>query len=235
MLKVSIHWDYENVPKKEIAKDLLVFANKQGDLETSTIYTNLELRSQLKKDFEELGYNCISVNLRGKKNIADFKLSVEVAGDRSDVIIIVSGDYYCQILLNKLQEQEKKGIIFARKGSECQMLKGLTDGFHFIEDLPELVKKNKQKTTNLRSQIAWDNAVNCLIETIKLASQQGKSTALPSIGKLIRQSGCFPKSKKVVVCKSDGSKFAKLSEFVDAVANDGKVIWQGDRLLLPSK
>jgi hypothetical protein len=235
-MKVSIHWDYENVPQKEIAKNLLLFAKNCGELKTSNIYTNSELPSNLKQDFQQLGYNCISVNLSGKKNVADFKLSVEVGGDRSDIIIIVSGDYYCQILLNKLHEQGKKGIIFAREKSECKILKNLADEFYFLKRLPDLVaNKNQRKTTNLQSQITWENAVNCLIENLKVAAKQGKPTTLPYMGKQIRQSLRLPKNQKFVVCKNNGSKITKLSTFVKELDGLGKVTLEGDRLLLPGK
>ncbi len=76
----------------------------------------------------------------------------------------------------------------------------------------------------LADYIPYDQAVNCLIEAINTCLLEGHITNLSYIDALMRYNRRFPNYKGVnSIRKPDGSSFAKFGEFIDAVAQDGKV------------
>jgi uncharacterized protein (TIGR00288 family) len=240
---VAIYVDLQNVLSIQKEANLLLdFAKFKGDLVETKVYYNSQFQNQTAaiKKLKSLGFDCVDVPCL-VKNSADNQLKSDlmdaIYSDRSpDIIILASGDGDFASQVRFLKEGGKKAIVFARRGNVKKQLKNLANQFYCIEELPELLtNKNQDKTTKLQSQITWDNAVNCLIETLKSAAKQGKPTTLPYIGKQIRQSLSLSKKQKFVVYKNDGSKITNLSKFVKELASHGKLIVDGDRLLLPGK
>jgi NYN domain len=72
--------------------------------------------------------------------------------------------------------------------------------------------------------IPYDEAVNCLLEAINTCLLEDHITNLSYISTLMRYNHRFPNYHGVnSIRKADGSSFTKFGEFIDAVAQDGKV------------
>jgi len=72
--------------------------------------------------------------------------------------------------------------------------------------------------------IPYDEAVNCLLEAINTCLLEDHITNLSYISTLMRYNHRFPNYHGVSsIRKPDGSSFTKFGEFIDAVAQDGKV------------
>jgi hypothetical protein len=231
---VSIYCDFQNVPSikdRELAKLLLKFAGIKGCLSSKKIYYNSQCKSQkqAKDALVDIGFDWVDVPCP-LKNSADNRLIADCIEDCNgnsspDTIILVSGDGDFESLIGTLQKLGKNVIVFAQKGNVKQKISDLADKFSFVDELPQLVAdKIKPQTTSLKSQIAYEDALECLIDAIKTALNQGIPTYLSQIGKLMRQSSHFPSCDKFpLVCKSDGTTFSRLSKLVNAAVADGKV------------
>lgn len=233
---VSIHWDYQNIPDGKIAESLLKFASLRGYVVTRKAYHNWGDTNKDKKVLADLDFTCINVS-SSIKNAVDFKLVIDCTSECSsylspDIVIVVSGDCYSEILLNELHPKRKKVIILARKGSEYKNLRSLADEFYYVDELPKLLNSNTQhQTTSGSSYINYERAIDYMIEAIKTASKQGKPTAFGYIDNLMRQ--LFPNYKGVSsIRKKDGTKFGKFSKFVDAAIDEGKVCRQNEEIFL---
>jgi hypothetical protein len=137
---VSIHWDYQNISKAAIAEHVLSFASSLGNVVTRKAYSNWEASRKPKQVLESLDFECIHVAQR-IKNAVDFKLVIDCTCECSsylspDIVIIICGDGYGEILLDELQLKRKKVIIVARKGSENKNLHELADKFYYVDELP---------------------------------------------------------------------------------------------------
>ncbi|MGK7922718.1 MAG: NYN domain-containing protein [Trichodesmium sp.] len=240
---IGVYVDIENVSLfPEHANDILSFAKSQGDLILQKVYYNSYGKNQdnIVKKLRYLGYDCQNVHCP-LKNSADNQLISDlikdIAGsDSPDKIIIVSGDGDFQSIVSILKELEKYVIVIAQSGSVKQELKKSADEFHFLHEIPKLGKiQNQTETMNLPTKFDWDDAVNCLLESIKIASNQNKPTTLDCLGKLMRQRDLFPKgcNKFPSICKSDGTTFSKLKKFVNAVAQEGLVVMKDKEILIP--
>ena len=230
---VSLYWDLQNVySMQEQCNLLLAFANSKGHLIGKKVYYNSQCKNQgsAKDKLKSLGFNCIDVPCP-LKNSADNQLLADCIEDVNnhlspDRIILVSGDGDFAKLVLTLQNLGKNIIILAQRGNVKQRLIELVkDDFHFVDELPHLVEdKSKPQTTSLQSQIAYKDAIECLIEAIKTALSKGKRTEYGSIGKLMRGSQRFPNYHGVSsIRKHDGTTFSNFSKFVDAAIADGKV------------
>jgi hypothetical protein len=229
---VSLSWDLQNVySMQEQANLLLAFANSKGRLIGKKVYYNSLCKNQAsaKDTLSRLGFNCFDVPCP-LKNSADNQLIADgiknVSNNPSpDIFILVSGDGDFADLVNILKALSKKVIIFAQTGNVKQRLRELADEFHFVDELPKLVVDNAQPhIACIPSQIAYKDAIECLIEAIKTALSKGKRTEYGPIGKLMRGSQRFPNYQGVSsIRKHDGTTFSKFSKFVDAAVADGKV------------
>lgn len=233
---VSIHWDYQNISNAAIAEDVLIFASLQGYVVTRKIYNNWEISSKEKQHLEKLDFECIHVSQR-IKNAVDFKLVIDCTCECSsylspNIVILICGDGYGEILLDELQPKRKEVIIFARKGSENKNLHKLADKFYYVDELPNLVVGNIQsQKASIQPQITYKDATECLIEVIKITSSQGKRTLLSCIDTLMRKR--FPNYRGATsILKQDGTTFSRFSKFVDAVVKEGKVRMQDEELFL---
>lgn len=230
-LRVSIHWDYENVPQVNRAKDLFLFARSLGEVKNAKVYSKWGASpNQVKNTLEVDGFECIDVPHR-IKNAVDFKLILDCGSDNSDIIIIVSGDCYVQILLDDWK-QKKKVIVFARKGSVDNTLKDRADEFYFIEELPELVQKiSHVNSSNEQCKLTYNEAIMFLIEAVKTALNKRKGTGLGYINTLMSQ--LFPNYQGVsCICKTKGKSFSNFGEFVKAAVKDRKIRMENQQLFL---
>lgn len=235
---VSIYWDYQNIPDAKIAEYLLSFASIKGYVVTRKAYNNWGISSKAKKILENLYFSCVDVR-QTIKNAVDFKLVIDCTSECSsylspDIVIIVGGDCYGEILLDELHPKSKKVIILARKGSEDKNLRSQADEFHYVDDLPKLVACHTQAQIPFSKPcIYYNDAIDCLISAIKTASSEGKPTVLSYIDNLMRKL-CPAYQGVSSIRKQDGTKFSKFSKFVDAVIKEGKVKMRNQKMFLIS-
>ncbi len=166
-----------------------------------------------------------------------------------NLIVIGSGDGDFCPFVDHLKKIGIKVIIFGRKGNSKQSLSKSAHQFYFIDEISQLVNqptqnqntgdKSNQKSQKNQSQgsqskkaknkenqgyITYDEAIQCLIEAIQTASSQGKPTKLSYIDSLMRNNQRFPHYQGVAsIRKPDGSTFAKLTKFLEAVEKDQKI------------
>jgi uncharacterized protein YlbG (UPF0298 family) len=240
---VAFYCDLQNVYSiQEQANLLLAFAKSKGRLIGKKVYYNSEHENQIsaKDVLSSLGFDCLNVPC-SLKNSADNQLIADCLEDVNnylspDIVILVSGDGDFAKLVGTLQQLKKKKyvIIFAQRGNVKQRLKELADEFHFVDELPELLREKTQPQINyVQSQFSYNDAIECLIEAIKTALSEGKGTNFSYIGKLMRDNPRFPTCKKFPsVCKPDGTTFSRFSKFVDAVVKEGKVRRENQELFL---
>jgi hypothetical protein len=238
---VALYCDLQNVYSiQDIANLLLAFANSVGRLICKKVYYNSQCKNQVsaKDALASIGLNCFDVPCP-IKNSADNQLIADCIEDvdnnlSPDIVILVSGDGDFAKLVRTLQKLGKKVIIFAQRGNVKSRLKDLADEFHFVDELPDLVgEKNQPKIDSILFQFHYNDAIDCLIEAIKIALSEGKPTDFSHIGKQMRRSPRFPSCKKFPsVYKPDGTILSRLSKFVAAAVADGKVRMQNQELFL---
>lgn len=228
---VSIYWDYQNISDPKIAQDLLLFASSLGFIANRKVYSNWCEGSKAKSVLASLDFDCIHV-CHKFPNAVDFKLVMDCGCDSSDIVILISGDSYCEILIDSLHFKGKKVIVFAHEKSAKTSLKNLADMFYFVDDLPKLVENKTQfKTTSLDAKINYNEAIECLTKAITTTLSQGKRTEFGYIDKLMRQH-CVSYQGFSSIHTADGKKFKSFGQFVDAVVRDGKVERRGQKLFL---
>jgi hypothetical protein len=239
-----VSWDLQNVSLKQpnelqkFAKELLIFCGSKGNLHSPHVYYNSQHKDQLAANdtLEKVGYKGVNVPI-AKKNSADHQLILDclktvVSKPSADIFTFVLGDKDYVGLICVLRSLGKKVIIFAKRGSESKKLMSIADEFHFVDELPNLFS-NKAVIPEDGTDINYDDAVQCLIEAIKIANSQGKCAVYSTIGKLMRQSQHFPNYKGVsTIHKPDGTKFSSFSKFVAAVVKQGKIKLQNEEMLL---
>lgn len=238
-LKVFIYCDFQNVYlSQELATSLLVFANSRGILISQKVYYNslFENQANAKENLKHLGFKCEDVTC-SLKNSADNQLKSDLIDDVynnqcPDIVILVSGDGDFASSVLFLQDKGKNVIIFARKGNVKQKLKELANEFYFIDEISQLVDDKTQPQTNsVHCKINYNEAVEYLIEAIKIALGQKKHTELGYINKLMSQ--LFPKYQGFSsIHTPDGNNFKSFSQFINAAVKDDKVRKQNQELFL---
>lgn len=229
---VSLYWDYENISQMENRAKLLIdFAQTRGYLVNQNIYAKASIwqqdKSNAKVIFKKLGFACIDVP-PDSKNAVDFKLVIDCIAESfnnisTNLFILVTADGDYETLVHELQSRGKKVIIFYHPHKVSQRLIQIADEFYPVEKLPELVE-NKAKILDVPAKITYKEAIQCLIEAIKVAVKQGKSTTFPIIDSMMRLNQQFPNYQGVLsIRKPDGTTFSKFSKFVEAVKAEGKV------------
>ena len=239
---IAVYVDLQNVrlfPK--LVNPFRDFVKSKGDLKQVKIYYNSQCKDQIDivKKLKSLGCDCRDVPCP-LKNSADNQLKSDLLDDIEDnnppdLIILVSGDGDFKSIVSLVKKSDKYVVIVAQKGNVKQELINLPDEFHFLEDLVQSEKqKNQAKTTSLSTKVNWDDAIECLFNSIETAFKEKKPTTLANIGKLMRHTKCFPEkcNKFPCICKSDGRTFSKLKKFIDAVIEEGLVVMQNDRIFI---
>lgn len=239
---VSLYVDYQNVPLSEVSGSLLLeFAKSKGSLIDAKVYYNSLCPNQASAmdKLKSLGFKCFDVPCP-LKNSADNQLIADCIKDANtlspDIDILVSGDGdFADIVITK-QKLGIKVIIFALRGNVKQKMIELADESHFIEQLADLVGKRNQTQPDTASfHISYNEATNYLVEAIKTAIGKGKRAVFSLIGKLMRElmrEVCPQCQGFKSILTSEGKKFKNLTEFVEAVAKDGKVRIQNQELFL---
>jgi len=146
---VSLYWDYQNIQTLKLAPDLLLLASGFGYVVNRKVYDNWQQRNKkaAQVTLRSLNFECFHVS-QNIKNAVDFHLSADCFSEASSSLyphtfIIVSGDCYGEILIQKLQDKGKKVIIVARKGNDSHNLKKLADRFYFVDELPKSIETYK--------------------------------------------------------------------------------------------
>ena len=151
---VSIYWDYQNIPDKKLANNLLLLGNSVGYVVNRKAYDYWEkshkVYQEKKRTLVNLGWECVNVS-QTIKNAADFSLLFDCSNEAaispySHTFIIGSGDGYNEILIPKLQDKGKKVIIVARRDSKNKNLERLANEFYFLDELPKLLESYKLAT-----------------------------------------------------------------------------------------
>lgn len=238
---IGIFVDIQNVSSiKGKGHFLLEFAQSNGCIDCQNVYYNSNYRNQVctKNELEILGMKGVDVP-DNSENSADYRLISDcvnwVASNRSvNIIILVLGDRDYAGLIVILQALGKKVIVFAQRGSESQRLIKLVgdENFHFVDELPQLVgNKTQPQNTAFVSQINYNEAIEYLIEAVKITLSQGKPTIFNRIDQLMRQH-CTNYQGCSSISKADGKKFKSFSKFIDAAVKDGKIQRQDKELFL---
>ncbi|WP_413163170.1 NYN domain-containing protein [Capilliphycus salinus ALCB114379] len=225
---VAIFWDYENVSQFEIASDLLKIASFIGNIFTLKAYS-CNWNESHKSYLEQKGFECIQIKNKSKiKNAVDFQIVIDCfqptkTNTYPDIIILVTGDSYSQIVQQNLRQENRKLIVFARKGSHCKTLNPKAfDEFHYIDELPKLVKKLDSQTLQTEGYICYEEAVKCLMQAIKTAVKSQKSATIGYLGKLMHDNPNFPNYKNVAsIRKPDGTSFSKFNKFLETLIQKG--------------
>jgi hypothetical protein len=106
--RVSIYWDFENVPAPHQAKYLMDFAQSRGDVVTNKVYSHWSRETRNSKCvLDRCGFERIHVLEKGT-NSADRKLKSDCLAELDtswfpDIIILVSADGGFASLVRKLQ------------------------------------------------------------------------------------------------------------------------------------
>ena len=240
MSKIGIYIDAQNVRLNQSeARALLSFAQAKGQLICQKLYYNSQRSDQnlAKKLWESCGLSCVDVPC-SLKNSADNQLVADCISDNSalslNLFVIVSGDGDFIHLVNTLQQLKKTVIVIAKEGNIKQKLIKKANEFYYIDKLPEIscsVPPNK-------TQVVYEDAVRCLLETINIAVSKGQLTTLTVLDGLMRKNKNFPQYQGVsCICERNGKKFTSFKQFINTAAQDGAVRVQNSgkcrKVLLP--
>lgn len=229
---VSLYIDYENIKLNQYQAKLLIdFAQSQGYLLSKKAYAKESIwkqgKGKDKANLENLGINCIDVPI-GTKNSVDFRLVIDSVREAASqcspkIFILVGADGDYETLVQELHSQGKKVIVFYQQGKASQKLIQSADKSYLISKLPEWVNQSVQ-VVNIDSQISYMEAINCLIEAIKTALEQGRHTRFSLIDSLMRRNQHFPNYQGVSSIQNhNGTKFRQFKDFITAVVADGEV------------
>ncbi|MGB5960602.1 MAG: NYN domain-containing protein [Coleofasciculaceae cyanobacterium] len=213
----AIYVDFQNVKlTAHQAEHLVSFANQFGDLSNQKVYADWKIESKDSAEyFYALDFECLNVP-SNKKNNVDNKLIADCELEISHIVFLVTGDGDFTNLVSSLKSKGKKVIVFCQLGKVNQKLRQSADAVYSVNKLPELVG-------NI-GQINYNEAIQCLIQAIKLALKQSKPATYQIIDQLMRQNKQFPNYQGVSsIRKPDGKPFRQFSKFVEAVKADGKV------------
>ncbi|MCM1984367.1 NYN domain-containing protein [Lyngbya confervoides] len=185
------------------------------------------------KALYSLGFEPIYVSM-GKANSSDVKLAVDclnaVYRDPSlQHIIIVTGDKDFIPLVNALKDLGKTVTIIGHADKVSEHLMLSADEFVSVKEL--WVTEHELDTPASPSQIPeqdaapmpYEDAVGCLLEAIEAALEQGKSTRIETIGRLMRTINSRYHGATYVYTPNQQGTFTKFSAFIANVANEGKI------------
>lgn len=233
---IAIFWDYENVKisaqglNAPLAETLMDYARSLGHPCRKTVYANWRRESDVVvKALYSLGFEPIHVSM-GKPNSVDIKLTVDClnAAYRHPYIqkfIVVTADKDFIPLVHALKAMEKQVIIIGRTDVVSEQLMLSADDFVSLEQLSKDVSNRIgiKIEGSPPSPISYQDAIDCLMEAISEARDQGKSTRFPILDRLMRASLQYRYQGVASIRKPDGSTFASFSKFVAAAEKDGRV------------
>jgi uncharacterized LabA/DUF88 family protein len=139
MKTVCIYWDFQNVPDLKIADSVLKLAKSKGKLIKPVVYDNWnQNKSKIKNRLEAQGFRCYHVKLQ-QKNAADNELLIDLGMNLGkyppDTIILITGDHFASIAVDKVKQLNKQIIVIAREKSCNPDLKKKADEFYTTEEI----------------------------------------------------------------------------------------------------
>ncbi len=232
---VAIFWDYENVRvaakgiNVPIVEALLEYSKSVGHPRVMKVYSDWAgINKVIIQALYSLGFDPIQVSM-GKTNSVDVKMAVDCMDVAQSIpsiryFIIVTGDKDFISLVNWLKAHRKEVIIISRANLVSEHLLLSASDFISLEELSKMFKSSKfaPPKKSEGKALSFEDGVNCLIDTIQEARDQGKSTRLEIIANLMRSSSKY--DYEGTVTKPDDSKlFSSFTKFVDEVERQGKV------------
>lgn len=233
--EVAVFWDYENVKiaaqglQAPLAESLVDYSQSQGHPRLKIVYSNWRREKEsLVQALYSLGFEPIHVST-GKENAVDVKLTVDCLNTAYQYphvhhFIIVTGDRDFVPLVNALKTLEKRVTLIGRAEVASSQLLLSADEFIDLEKLnvgdseappPEALPPSHN--------ISYDNAVECLLEAINFARNQGKSSRFGAIDRLMRANVNYSYQGVASIQQLGDRPFVNFSAFVDAAAAEGKV------------
>lgn len=190
------------------------------------------------KALYSLGFEPIYVSM-GKANSSDVKLAVDCLNavyrePNLQHIIIVTGDKDFIPLVNALKDMGKTVTIIGHADKVSEHLMLSADEFVSVRELlntdedtvipnPPATDVSVPDTPPKSSAMAYEDAVDCLLEAVGAAIEQSKSTRIETIGRLMRTiNPQYIGATHVSTPNSQGT-FTKFSAFIATVANEGKI------------
>lgn len=237
MDEVAIFWDYENVHvvakgiNVPLAESLIDYSESVGHTSVKKVYSNWSGVNQvITQALYSLGFEPIHVSM-GKPNSVDVKLAVDcldIAQKTPSIkyFIIVTGDKDFIPVVNWLKSHRKEVIIIGRSDIVSEHLILSANNFVSFEELSKMHKARKFSKTIISKEksISFKEAINCLIEVISNAREQGKSTRLAIIDNFMRSSTSYNYNGASSVQKPDKKEtFSSFSKFIKAAEEAGKI------------
>ena len=234
--QVAVFWDYENVKvpaqggSASLPEALIAYARSIGHPCLKIVYSNWQRQDNSSvQALYSLGFEPIHVSM-GKANSVDVKLAVDCldTAHREPAItqfIIVTGDKDFIPLVNVLKNLGRQVTIIGRTERVSEQLLLSADEFVPLRQLLADDVQQPNPKGDVRSRISYEEAITCLLASIEAALEQGKSTRFETIGRLMRDINSHYQGAAMVL-KEDGTNFSSFSNFIAAVARDGKVLVQ---------
>ncbi|MEM9136541.1 MAG: NYN domain-containing protein [Cyanobacteria bacterium P01_F01_bin.42] len=190
------------------------------------------------KALYSLGFEPIYVSM-GKANSADVKLAVDClrAVYRQPSlthIIIVTGDKDFIPLVNALKDLEKTVTIIGHADKVSEHLELSADAFISVSELLNrhpisadseslMLEPSEDSAENDAGLMTYNDAVNCLVNTIASVAEQGKSARIETIGRLMRTVNPKYMGATQVVTPCHRGTFTKFSAFIATAVNEGQI------------
>lgn len=240
MDEVAIFWDYENVRvvaqgiNVPIAEALIKYSESLGHPRVKKVYSDWAgINKVIIQALYSLGFDAIQVSM-GKPNSVDVKIAVDCLVTAQlypeiNCFILLTGDKDFISLVNALKADRRKVIIIGDTHNVSEHLLLSADDFLSLEELSKMYKaRDFSKITKPKKKekpIPFDVAVDWLIETVKLARENSKTTRRALIDNLMRSSPNFDyKGASMVQVPDDKTKtFNSFSKFVAAAEEKGKI------------
>ena len=240
MDEVAIFWDYENVRvvakgiNIPIAEALITYSESLGHPRVKKVYSDWAgVNKAIIQALYSLGFDAIQISM-GKTNSVDVKIAVDCLETAQlypeiNCFILLTGDKDFISLVNALRANRRKVIIIGDSHNVSEHLLLSADDFLSLEELSKMYKardfskiaspKKKEKST------PFDTAVEWLIDTVKLARENSKTTRRALIDNLMRSSPSFDYKGATMVQRPDDKtkNFNSFSKFVVAAEDKGKI------------
>lgn len=240
MDEVAIFWDYENVRvvaqgiNVPLAEALITYSESLGHPRVKRVYSDWAgINKEIIQALYSLGFDAIQVSM-GKPNSVDVKIAVDCLETvqlypEINCFIIITGDKDFISLVNALKANRRKVIIIGDTHNVSEHLLLSADDFLSLEELSKMYKArdfSKIATPKQKEKpIPFDTAVDWLIQIVKFAREQGKTTRRALVDSLMRSSQDFDYKGATMVQRPDdkAKTFSSFSKFVIAAEEKGKI------------
>jgi hypothetical protein len=248
---IAILIDSQNVCLDEKSLSILLeFAHLEEKIVTANYYFNSisSGENNKKQQLEKLEFWGVKIEFIDVpcplKNSADNQLKSDFldlinSSIPPNQIILVSGDGdFASVVTTASDKYNIQVTIIAHKGKIKKKLTKIALCY-FIEDLENEIlrikNRNLSKEIESKTMISYAEAVKYLMKSIQLCIKQKKSTSLSYIEGLMRkQCPKYQGCSSILRPDEAGKTFSKWSNFIQMVANDGKIKLEKQQLLLVS-